>query len=653
MKKLLLVLTFLLLIPCPDPFAGDAPDWIEEYRRRPVPEWTRKAPVVIFGDECLVEVSKSNLKIRARRAVKVQSSEGVSLPSLAAGLRIKETFILLGAWKVRPDGEVTEYGQSSIVQWDADSSYEFSMSKVNVLRPTGTRVGDLIAWEYLLKSKPEANTQSWLFGSKYPTLESRFGLKLPRDWQYSYRALNVEDLPSSMDDRGFTVWTMRNQPAVAPEPLGVPFRDLVPRIIVSYTPSTGKPNRNTFDTWSDLGSWYGDIVGTQVVSDDSIRQAVSSTVSDSADLWRATGEIASFVQGIRYLDVAPGRSVAEPHPAPEILRNRYGDCEDKSVLTITMLREIGVEAYPVIALTKDVGSVVPDIPTPSQFNHVLTAIKPPGPVGVSAEVDVEGLGRVVIFDPTDPYTGLGDLSESIQGTRALIVHDSVKDLILLPVLPPGASRREAEIRVTIPPEGDVDVRSEIKYTGGYAARMRGYFESVRPEKRKMEYHDYIRSRFGRGEVRDYDVSGVESPADPIVSKLDLKIPLPGKDLGILKTLSTQFLLPTRARSLPDKERETPLRIGSGFQEWDRTIVEIPSGWKFVAPPESVKATSPVGEYELRLAMEGENLVIDRRLSVGASTVTPEGYREIRDFFQEVARGDATEIALEKTSGAGS
>ena len=62
----------------------------------------------------------------------------------------------------------------------------------------------------------------------------------------------------------------------------------------------------------------------------------------------------------------------QPHPAEDVLENEYGDCKDKHTLLATMLKAAGIEAWP--ALINGERKLDLDMPSPGQFNHVITYV---------------------------------------------------------------------------------------------------------------------------------------------------------------------------------------------------------------------------------------------------------------------------------------
>jgi hypothetical protein len=630
--------------------ADSAPDWLELALKRPVPASAEKASRVVYLDEGMIDVTKSGMRWRVREAVKILTVEGQRSFAFMAPQRIGQDFKLVGGWKVRPDGDVRRYDAKAIEEVDADGSYEFSMTKVKVFSPDEARVGDVIAWEYTTNAKSEAYQTIWPLGWSSPTLLSRLAVKVPSGWKISAITRNHPEIPAAKDDGGYTVWEARDLSAQKSEPLGIPLREAVPTLLVRWAPPETEGDVRRFDTWESVGRWYAGIVAPQVVADAQIRRTATEATAGTASKLEAIRGIARFVQSVRYLDTAVGRSTAEPHPAPQILKNRFGDCEDKAVLTITLLREIGIEAFPMLALTSGEGTVAPEFPAPGFFNHAIVAVRvsPDGEGVPPAGIEAQSMGRLVIFDPTSSNTGFGDLPDYLQGTRALLADSTHGALISLPVLPPEASLRETEARISFPNRGGIDVRTINRFSGQYAADLRTHYEALRGDKRKEEFLSWLSGHFGKGEMRGFDVTGVETPDQPIVRTIDFWMPLPGKDLGTVRMMAASLHLFTRADRLNETERVTPLRIGAGYMESDRTTIEIPAGWKILEPLPSAEASSPAGSYSMKGRLEGATLLVERTLKVNAITVPPSGYMPIKKFFDEVLKGDATGIAMEKT-----
>ena len=62
----------------------------------------------------------------------------------------------------------------------------------------------------------------------------------------------------------------------------------------------------------------------------------------------------------------------QPHTAAEVFANQYGDCKDKHTLLASMLKAAGIPSDAV--LIPSARKLDPSMPSPSQFDHVITAV---------------------------------------------------------------------------------------------------------------------------------------------------------------------------------------------------------------------------------------------------------------------------------------
>ncbi|GAA5022371.1 hypothetical protein GCM10011506_01080 [Marivirga lumbricoides] len=87
-------------------------------------------------------------------------------------------------------------------------------------------------------------------------------------------------------------------------------------------------------------------------------------------------KLINFTQDeIRYLSLSAGMSAYKPKGPAKALKDRYGDCKDKSLLLVTMLKSIGINAFPVLVNTYDREHVA-DLPlTPQIFNHCIVMLE--------------------------------------------------------------------------------------------------------------------------------------------------------------------------------------------------------------------------------------------------------------------------------------
>jgi len=82
-----------------------------------------------------------------------------------------------------------------------------------------------------------------------------------------------------------------------------------------------------------------------------------------------------FVQDeVRYLGLENGISAYKPSSPNKVYNQRFGDCKDKSLLLVTMLNQMNIEAYPVLVSTYLKKTVTNLLPNPAHFNHCVVKV---------------------------------------------------------------------------------------------------------------------------------------------------------------------------------------------------------------------------------------------------------------------------------------
>ncbi|WP_406826764.1 DUF3857 domain-containing protein [Pedobacter sp. KACC 23697] len=79
-----------------------------------------------------------------------------------------------------------------------------------------------------------------------------------------------------------------------------------------------------------------------------------------------------FVQDqIRYMGIEMGQYSHRPNAPDKVLKQRYGDCKDKSLLLVYLLKNMGIPAYPVLINTYLRDKTIERLPSTGAFDHVV------------------------------------------------------------------------------------------------------------------------------------------------------------------------------------------------------------------------------------------------------------------------------------------
>src|SRR5688572_16083674 len=147
-----------------------------------------------------------------------------------------------------------------------------------------------------------------------------------------------------------------------------------------YTPPEHTPYRyiqlSEFGSWEDVVAWAEKLFEVQDDPDDTeFKGIIEKLKARATDEERVVAALELVQAEIRYFSVSLGESSHRPALPKLVLRQRYGDCKDKSLLLIALLRALGIEAHPVLLTIGQPSGLDKLLPSPHLFNHVIVQVK--------------------------------------------------------------------------------------------------------------------------------------------------------------------------------------------------------------------------------------------------------------------------------------
>jgi hypothetical protein len=254
------------------------------------------------------------------------------------------------------------------------------------------------------------------------------------------------------------------------------------------------------------------------------------------------------------------------------------------------------------------------------------------------------LGRLLIFDPTDPYTQIGDLPASEQGSLALIDHKDSTELLKMPVMPADTNRLERNIEVDLGAGGNVTGRINEKSTGQAAVMERARVRRLST----TEYKNVIEGWVSRG------ITGAKttkiSPSDNVVDgtfslDVDFNADTYAQLMqGRLMVFKPAVIGRLERLSFSEGKRSHPFVMEA--TAYSETVkIKLPAGFSVDELPEQVNLDAPFGQYAAKCIIEGDHLVFTRSLRLDSYTVPPEGYDSVRSFFGNIRSAEQTPVVL--------
>jgi transglutaminase-like putative cysteine protease len=630
----------------------DNPAWVQQAAAIKVPSYEKDVQAVVLVDDQVSTVESDGRVTEVYNfAVRILRREGRDYATGRVGYipdigKVKE----LKAWLVKPTGEIKRYGKDDTVDVAADMNdvyNEYRMKKISATSDADT--GAVFAYTYTLEDRSVFSQTDWKFQSDIPVISSRFTLNLPTGWRAEAVTFNHPNIDPRVNGTSYT-WELNNLPAIPDEPLSPSLSNLVARLAVSYFPPSGQTVPiKTFTNWAEVAAWMSELEDPQVIVDDALARKAYELTALAKTEYEKIRAIAEYAQKIQYISIQTGIGRGggyRPHSSTEVFAKSYGDCKDKANLMRAMLKVVGITAFPVSIYSGDPAYVRASWPSPQQFNHCIIAVKVGDQTQASTIIQHPTLGRLLIFDPTDGETPIGDLPFYLQGSLALIDSKEIKELAQMPVTPPEMNLLERQATLTLEPNGAIGGRIQEQANGQTAARYRTEFRRLT----KPEYNGMVERWLSAGATAA-KLSKIEPNDLAADGRFTLDVEFSAQTYGQLMQDRLLIFKPAvvsrrEALSLTAADRKHPIVLRANA--YSETVkVRLPAGFAVDEVPDSVKLETEFGSYVTSYEVKNDELVFKRQLSLKASTIPVAQYGVVRKFYEAIRAADNAPVVLAK------
>lgn len=632
-------------------FADRAPEWLTKTAAATLPADASKADAVTLLDEQIVSVQGGTATLARRRVVRVLSAEGKD--AAIALVRYDTSSAKVGdlhAWLLRPGGDVKELGSDAAVDVALVNGDVYNEARVRSVVASGEiEVGGTFGWEVRVEDRSVLREYEWAFQDQRPTLCSRFTLDVPRDW--TVKSATFGRAPIDPVVSGTTrTWELRNLPAIPPEPLRPPLTALVPRLAVSAIAPSRRADAVAFEQWDSLGAWLGDLASAPGAPNEIVAAKAREVTRGCTTHRTKARAIARFVQGVPYASIQMGTGRGggyRPRAAAEVLTRWYGDCKDKSNLMCVMLRSVGIAAYPLAVYSSDRDYVRDGWPAAQQFNHCIVALAAgdaQGPV-----VTHPRLGRLLVFDPTDESTPLGELPVEEQGSLGILMVREAGALIRLPLLPPERNRTERSNEVTLAADGSVRGTMRERSWGSVGRTERALYRSLASTAYRERIQTWLASTAPRAVVNGFKADALDS-TDAFALDFEYAAERYAQSTAGLLLLRPTFVERWDESPTSDAARKAPVDIEERTS-LETTRIRLPEGISVDEAPDPVHLTTSFGSYDWeidRSAGPGE-LRVHREIRMHRTTLPPDQYPAVRAFYERVRAAEQAPVVLTRAA----
>jgi hypothetical protein len=627
----------------------EVPSWFAQFRGMQSPAYDKDVKAVVLQKDAVVNVGSDGRAVTTLTyVVRILTREGreeaVAVePYLMSAGKIRE----IKGWLIRADGTMKVYGKEHVLDRISDPDDIYNEVRLKIIDASDEAdAGAIFGYQVTSEEVPLFDQENWLFQDNLPTLVSRYSLNLPNGWKAESNTFNHKRIEPNVSGSSYT-WELRNLQPIPVEPESPSIPNLVPRLVVSYAPSASTTNFRTFKDWTEVSRWYTELSNPSVIIDDSIANKARELTANAKNEFEKIRAVGTFVQNLQYIsiDIGVGRGNGyRPRPSTLVLQRGYGDCKDKANLMRALLKVLKIEAYPVTIYSGDPNYVREEWASPRQFNHCIIAVKVSEETSAQTIITHPTLGRLMIFDATDPFTPVGDLPDYLQGSFALIAAGNDGRLMKMPVTAPDANKMVRSVEMTIADNGDMTGVIRERAQGQQAAYGRRLQRSISVS----DYNKLIENWVVRGisTARVGKIAPVDKNAE---NQFDLDVELKAPVYGQLmqnRLLVFKPVVVDRLNSLKltDNKRTHPVIMEANvFTE--TAVFNLPQGFVVDETPDPVNLDTPFGKYSTSYEIKENSLIFKRSLVLNSAVIPVDKYASVKDFFVKIRSAEQSPVVL--------
>ncbi|MCX5697213.1 MAG: DUF3857 and transglutaminase domain-containing protein [Candidatus Omnitrophica bacterium] len=534
---------------------------------------------------------------------------------------------------IQPDGKIQDVSGEAIKDESPYSDYPiYSDLKIKKVTFPNVQVGSIIEYEVEFVKKdnifPGASCLFTVPGNWTLNLV-RFSVDVPQGVPFKFKAerfFNNEPVISGSANGKTYTWQMDHTWVKGSDEMAVPnYMRISPYVIFS-----------TIEDWQKVNDWAINLMKDQSLADAQIESKVKELLGEEQkDRREIIKRLYYYVsQNIRYVAIELGELGFKPYPAPQVLKNSYGDCKGKSVLLIAMLKAAGIDAYPALVMTSNAGFILPEIPDLS-FNHMIVAI----PEGEN----------YLFLDPTADMLTLGKLPYPDQGCEAFILAKEKKaGFVTLPKDSPEDNKEltKAKIILNRDSSGEVEIDSTLTGMGDWLGR--NLAKSTPPGRQKKIVEQIGRTGTSNFSLKEFSFSDYKDMEKPFNMKMAYTADNFCQKNGDLLFLKVPLDVPLSPMLFAKVPREAPLYLGYPCIKEHIITITIPPGYEIRNIQKDLDLENLIAAYNKKIEVKGKRIEIYNRWVLKTDEVSAGKSGALGSMINKIANSNKEDIILEQT-----
>lgn len=634
MKKLIIL--FSLLIFLNNSFAQDFGEISESNLNMTILEEDPEANAVyILNNGEIIITPDFKLKMKIHKRIKILTEKGKDLADVKLIYWHKDEIEDLEAVCYKPNGDEIELDDNNIFE------EETKQLKTKSFAIPGVEVGSIIEYTYTMYSEYIANLEPWFFQNNHFTKLSKLIVTIPSGFtfnaflqntdNYNFQE-NTEEINNPLNPRKKALkctWIATNLPGIKKEPYMTALNDYYCQVLFQL----GSYNDGTFSydfikKWSDVSNRYYKLYD-KYIEDNSLEEFTKTLVKGIEKKDDQINKIYTFILDNIKLNDDYSLGSKKLNRPDKIIELKEGSLTERNLLFVNMVKQLKINAYPIIISKKSNGKINPNWVNTDQFNRLI------------AYVTYEGKKRFV--NTIDKYCPLGVLTPNYSVHQGLIVLKEKGNLIK--IKPKSLFNREnilTELEIT--EDGNLIGKSEIKFGGIEGINIRENLEKNQEE----FFKEYLKDNELVSELDSFKVENIEVLDKPVKVFLYYHI---NEYLDLEE--ETHYLTLPELHKLNENifirdNRTFPVDYPYTYSNSENIKLKFPNSLKIVECPKSITKGINKITFTKNYRQKNNEINLRRTFKVGRNTVYPGEYPRLKKLYSIVVDKDQEQIVLTKS-----
>ncbi len=512
------------------------------------------------------------------------------------------------------------------------------------------KAGSIIEFKYNWNANIFYDFPEWEFQDKIPVRYSEFTTATPD--VFYFRAMphisspfvkhTTKEEGRSMSGEGgqnypytleYETRGIANIPSLPEEPFMSSFRDNVQSVhfqLVSIRPIGGFSHSYS-DTWNKVGGEladdeeFGGQLKRKLNNEDVIIAKAKTLKTNNDKIAYVFNEVKNSMKwdGVDDWETNDGT-----HRAWE---NKSGNSAEINLILYHLLKQSGLEVYPMVVSTRENGKIDRYYTSLAQFNRTVVYL----PVDST---------KSYVLDATGKYNIYNETPEELLNSSGLYIDKAKKFFDFVDLQRTAPVRNVVLLSADIKPDGKLEGEAQIT--------CMSYDRINALEKYKTDgekkYTDYLRDNDNNMTISSIKLENMDTDTLPLTEKVTFKLDLASSDDNYIY-VNPNLFTPLKKNPFMGEKRMTDIDFGYSKNYFINGVYKIPQGYKVDALPKSISMVLPDKSVSFKrfVAEQDGSIVIRYTINYDKAEYSKDIYPDFHEFFKKMHEMVNEQIVLKK------